>query len=390
MLLIVAQLTDSNNTSTGYYWEKIIETLSEKNEILLITEENSPKLLNNTKIQILQVNIPKFLKNNFKFKNGYLSKVIMSFKMLFFSIINSRNKENILVGTNPFLIVLLPIFLNIFFIKTKVSIIVFDLFPENLISTTNSFLVKYFCKLIKIAFDFSYRKFHKVFSIGSDMTKILEQKKIDSKKIFYSPNWCDDIYDFNPNAKKDYLSSLGIDHISSSKIVILYFGNLGYFQNIELFLEIISGTNNKDLIFLFVGNGIKKDSIIEASKLDKRIYYREGESLSNRSKILLGGDISLVTLSDEMLGLAVPSKSYFSLAYGMPLLAIMNKDSEIFSFVKRNDFGWSYSSYEKEMVMNFLENLSFDDIKTKKDKILNKEKKFRSTKTLSVILENLS
>ena len=34
MLLIVAQLTDPNNSSTGYYWEKIVETLSKKDSIL--------------------------------------------------------------------------------------------------------------------------------------------------------------------------------------------------------------------------------------------------------------------------------------------------------------------------------------------------------------------
>ena len=37
--LIVAQLTDSNNSSTGYYWEKIVETFR-KRENSSISEEN--------------------------------------------------------------------------------------------------------------------------------------------------------------------------------------------------------------------------------------------------------------------------------------------------------------------------------------------------------------
>ena len=144
MLLIVAQLTDSNNSSTGYYWEKIVETLSKKEKILLVTEEKSSKLEKNSDIQILQVSIPNFLKNNLYLEKGFLPKLIISLKMLFFSIVNSKNKENILIGTNPFLIVLLPIFLRVFFIKTKISILVFDLFPENLISTSKSFILKNF------------------------------------------------------------------------------------------------------------------------------------------------------------------------------------------------------------------------------------------------------
>ena len=389
MLLIVAQLTDPNNSSTGYYWEKIVETLSKKEKILLVTEEKSSKLEKNSEVQILQVSIPNFLKNNLYLEKGFLPKLIISLKMLFFSIVNSKNKENILIGTNPFLIVLLPIFLRVFFIKTKISILVFDLFPENLISTSKSFVLKNISLMIKKFFDFAYRRFHKVFSIGKDMTEILVHKNINPQRIIYCPNWCDDDYSSRADEKKALLKSLGIEYESTKNIVILYFGNLGYFQNLEIFIDIISKTKNKDLIFLFVGNGVKKKLIFEASKLDNRIHLRDGVALSDRSKILLSGDISLVTLSDEMLGLAVPSKSYFSLAYGMPLLTIMNKKSEVSSLVEENNFGWNFSSSETEEVSNFLESLTHDDIKNKQKDIFFRDEKFRSSKSLDVFLKNL-
>tara|TARA_B100002019_G_scaffold32799_1_gene26765 strand:+ start:1574 stop:2746 length:1173 start_codon:yes stop_codon:yes gene_type:complete len=389
MLLIVAQLTDPNNSSTGYYWEKIVETLSKKEKILLVTEEKSSKLEKNSEVQILQVSIPNFLKNNLYLEKGFLPKLIISLKMLFFSIVNSKNKENILIGTNPFLIVLLPIFLRVFFIKTKISILVFDLFPENLISTSKSFVLKNISLMIKKFFDFAYRRFHKVFSIGKDMTEILEHKNINPQRIIYCPNWCDDDYSSRADEKKALLKSLGIEYESNKNIVILYFGNLGYFQNLEIFIDIISKTKNKDLIFLFVGNGVKKNLIFEAAKLDNRIHLRDGVALSDRSKILLSGDISLVTLSDEMLGLAVPSKSYFSLAYGMPLLTIMNKKSEVSSLVEENNFGWNFSSSETEEVSNFLESLTHDDIRNKQKDIFFRDEKFRSSKSLDVFLKNL-
>lgn len=389
MLLIVAQLTDPNNSSTGYYWEKIVETLSKKEKILLVTEEKSSKLEKNSEVQILQVSIPNFLKNNLYLEKGFLPKLIISLKMLFFSIVNSKNKENILIGTNPFLIVLLPIFLRVFFIKTKISILVFDLFPENLISTSKSFVLKNISLMIKKFFDFAYRRFHKVFSIGKDMTEILVHKNINPQRIIYCPNWCDDDYSSRADEKKALLKSLGIEYESTKNIVILYFGNLGYFQNLEIFIDIISKTKNKDLIFLFVGNGVKKNLIFEAAKLDNRIHHRDGVALSDRSKILLSGDISLVTLSDEMLGLAVPSKSYFSLAYGMPLLTIMNKKSEISSLVEENNFGWNFSSSETEEVSNFLESLTHDDIRNKQKDIFFRDEKFRSSKSLDVFLKNL-
>jgi len=222
------------------------------------------------------------------------------------------------------------------------------------------------------------------------MTKALEEKKIKKNRIIYSPNWCDDDYDFDPSEQKKCLSTLGINYKTNENIVLLFFGNLGQFQNIDLLLEIILKTKNKKLIFLFVGNGIKRNIIKEASLNDKRIYLKEGVSLSKRSDILACGDISLVALPDEMLGFAVPSKSYFSLAYAMPLFTIMNKRSEISLLVEENNFGWCFSSSQKQEAINLLDNLSIEEIKFKKDLISRNKNKFNSLNTLNLIKNNLA
>lgn len=390
MLLIVTQLINSNNSSTGYYWERIIKTLSKDNKILLITSERSEILESNKNIKIIQANISQYFLNHFNFGIGFLYKISISLLMLHYSIKFSRKVKNILIGTNPFLISLLPIFLKIFFIKAKVNIIIFDLFPENLLYTSKNYFLRILCYFLKILFDISYRQFDRVFSIGRDMTKALEEKKIKKNRIIYSPNWCDDDYDFDPSEQKKCLSTLGINYKTNENIVLLFFGNLGQFQNIDLLLEIILKTKNKKLIFLFVGNGIKRNIIKEASLNDKRIYLKEGVSLSKRSDILACGDISLVALPDEMLGFAVPSKSYFSLAYAMPLFTIMNKRSEISLLVEENNFGWCFSSSQKQEAINLLDNLSIEEIKFKKDLISRNKNKFNSLNTLNLIKNNLA
>ena len=390
MLLIVTQLINSNNSSTGYYWERIIKTLSKDNEILLITCESSEILETNENIKIIQANISQYFSNHFNFGIGFLYKISISLLMLYYSIKFSRKVKNILLGTNPFLISLLPIFLKIFFIKTKVNVIVFDLFPENLLHTSKNFFLRIFCFFLKILFDISYRQFERVFSIGRDMSKALEEKKIKNNRIIYSPNWCDDNYDYDSSKQKNCLSALDINYKTNENIVLLFFGNLGRFQNIDLLLEIILKTKNKNLIFLFAGDGIKRNIIKEASLKDKRIYLKEGVSLSKRSDILACGDISLVTLPDEMLGFAVPSKSYFSLAHGMPLFTIMNKRAEISLLVEENNFGWCFSSSQKQEAINFLDNLSMEDIKTKKDSISRNKNKFSSLNTLNLLKNNLA
>ena len=107
MLLVIAQHSDPDKISTGYYWEKIIIELSRNHEILLLTEDRPSSLEKNDKVKIIQVGAPSYLKNYLNFGVGAFLKVYMSLKMLIEAIKNSRNKESILIGTNPFLIILL-------------------------------------------------------------------------------------------------------------------------------------------------------------------------------------------------------------------------------------------------------------------------------------------
>ena len=175
MLLIVAQHTDPYDISCGYYWEKLITRLSENHEILLISEDRPISLEENLKINILQVRTSKFFKDNLNFGLGFLHKVSISFLMFFHAIRNCQKKEAIFIGTNPFLIILLPLILKVFLVKAKTYILLFDLFPENLLATSDKAFIKIPLILFKFLFNLSYRKTTKIFSIGRDMSKILEK-----------------------------------------------------------------------------------------------------------------------------------------------------------------------------------------------------------------------
>jgi glycosyltransferase involved in cell wall biosynthesis len=57
--------------------------------------------------------------------------------------------------------------------------------------------------------------------------------------------------------------------------------------------------------------------------------------------MLHNGDIAIISLSKGMKGLAVPSKTYFSIAANKPILAIADVGSELDLFVNENNgIGW--------------------------------------------------
>ena len=119
--------------------------------------------------------------------------------------------------------------------------------------------------------------------------------------------------------------------------IIGYSGNLARFHDIESIIQAAYLLrNNKDITFLFVGEGHKKqwaqDYVIK-HKLPNCMFksYVDRDQLG---ALLDAFDIGVVSLCKENTGLSVPSKTMGLLAAKKPLLAIMDKACEIALMIK--------------------------------------------------------
>jgi hypothetical protein len=65
-----------------------------------------------------------------------------------------------------------------------------------------------------------------------------------------------------------------------------------------------------------------------------------------------------------MYGLAVPSKTYNLLASGKPILYLGPRNSEIYLLVKEHSLGWAFDWSDADLLLKFLNELSFDDLST--------------------------
>lgn len=61
---------------------------------------------------------------------------------------------------------------------------------------------------------------------------------------------------------------------------------------------------------------------------------------SRQNDFLNACDVAIITLTEGMYGLGVPSKSYNIMATGKPILFIGDKNSEIAICIKEYDLGW--------------------------------------------------
>lgn len=236
-----------------------------------------------------------------------------------------------------------------------------DVFPENLVTggyvKDSSVLYKITRKLFiksRLACD-------KIIVIGRDMKELLMRNFPSSRgqDIVIIPNWADIDAIFplqqqqNPLAEK-----LGV----TNKLVILFAGNHGILQNLKAFLEIIKNTSNSELHFVFAGGGATKkdlESFVQSNRL-QNVSFLPPFPRAENNHILNACHIGLVSLTDELYGVGVPSKSYNILGAGKPILFLGNTQTEIAQFVLEHDLGWAFSYSEKDKASAFLDSLSSD------------------------------
>jgi len=145
----------------------------------------------------------------------------------------------------------------------------------------------------------------------------------------------------NKEAENNYLKKeWGLE----GKFIVLYSGNIGYLHEFDTVIaaaESLAKEGTKEIVFVFIGEGIKKRYIEEKGRekgLDSILFF----PYQPRKMLIysLGlADVSLVTLEKGFEGMVVPSKIYGILASGRPVIAVVGGESEIVDIVREGNCG---------------------------------------------------
>jgi len=357
-ILIVTEYFYPSNNSTSYYLTSIAEKLSEQHNVKVICSSN---LDNNEELKNLEV---VRIKESKLGKNGVFTRglkfLLASIKLSILAYKNIKHDSYVLSVTNPaFIIIFLALLKKMK--KFHCTLLVYDVFPENLIAAN---IIKnrssYLYKIIKNIYDWSYKKADALIVIGRDMEEIIRKKTDNEIPISIIENWCDT--NLVCSAEKDN-NELINKHDLQKKKVFLFAGNLGRVQGIQNILEAAKEVQNKDFTLLLVGEGAMKNDIkifIEQNPKNNIIYA--GAYPSKKQNMFLNAcDVAIVSLADNMYGLGVPSKSYYSMASGKPILFIGDKNSEIAKVVAENNIGWHVESENIHALTKMFENICQED-----------------------------
>ena len=245
------------------------------------------------------------------------------------------------------------------FKKFEYILLVYDVFPENLIAANLLKRKSLIYKIVKKIFDWAYNQTDHLIVIGRDMHEIIEKKTKNSIPISLITNWCDtDNIIVQSKNDNQIIKDLKLE----KKVVFSFVGNLGRVQGIDFLLEVSLLVKNPNFILLFIGNGALVPKIKRHIKNNKKknVIYA-GQFPSSKNNLILNAcDVAIVSLNKSMYGLGVPSRFYNNLAAMKPIFYIGDSKSEIGRVVKENNIGWVCDELQASDVAKKIE-LIIDD-----------------------------
>ncbi|HXT16711.1 MAG TPA: glycosyltransferase family 4 protein [Gemmatimonadaceae bacterium] len=162
-------------------------------------------------------------------------------------------------------------------------------------------------------------------------------RKVDvSDKAVVIPPW---MHDDKLVAIPREANSFRTEHVPNERLAIMYSGNHSPANPLDTILEAAAALRDDPrFTFLFVGGGSRKRDV-ERLQLPNVVSlpYQPEERLPES---LSAGDVHVITMGDEVVGIVHPSKIYAALAIGRPSLYIGPRESPLADLIREFRVGW--------------------------------------------------
>ncbi len=190
---------------------------------------------------------------------------------------------------------------------------------------------------------FVYRRADAVTVLSEDLRGNVESKiaggtteERAADKVRLIPNFVD-VELIRPQARDNaYRSEFGL----GDRTVVMYAGNLGFSQPLELMVEAARALADRDdVVFVINGNGSRRPELeLLARGLDNLVFvdYQPAERLG---EVLAAGDVHVIALRCGLGRSSAPSKLYSILAAGRAVLASVDSGTEVATVVSSQRAG---------------------------------------------------
>jgi colanic acid biosynthesis glycosyl transferase WcaI len=175
------------------------------------------------------------------------------------------------------------------------------------------------------------RRFDVVSTISGKMIEHGRSKGVDPKRLYELPNWVDVGAIFPLDRPSRYREAL---NIPEGSIVVLYSGNMGHKQGIEvLAVAAQSLAPRKDIHFVFCGEGPSRASLVLQCRDLPNCHFLSLQPLEHLNDLLNLADIHVLPQRADAADLVMPSKLTGMLASGRSIVAMARPGTELFDVV---------------------------------------------------------
>ncbi|HTG44352.1 MAG TPA: WcaI family glycosyltransferase [Verrucomicrobiae bacterium] len=185
---------------------------------------------------------------------------------------------------------------------------------------------------------FSYQKANIVSGISPAMLRSFEKKGVPKTKCVYFPNGVE-LPDFWRLPQKGRFRAA--HGFSRDDFLIVYSGNLGRKQGLEILLEAASNVKNPAIKFVICGDGAERSNLERhAAELAlKNTQFLPLLAEPRYRELLVDADLSVIPQQPGSGRAFFPSKLLKALAFSCPVLAIADAESELSRAVREGGFG---------------------------------------------------
>lgn len=299
------------------------------------------------------VRIEKIIKYS---RNSIPSRIftwVVGFFQIWWKVILKYRKDELFIASNPPIVPFLPLI-----VPNSYYQYVLDLDMHRVLDLKVVKKAKPFYRLWEKQVTKTLSGADGVFTISYGMARILQKNTI-GQEVVLMPLWADNS-DFKSIEKES--NTFIKKHNLQKKFIVMYSGNLGLSSGVEPLLEVAKISTNEDVLFLIVGEGIRKKALVKTKEdyqLDNCMFlpWQEPDVLPYS---LASADLAVVSLAGSEANRSIPSKLYNNMGVGTPILGITSRTSDLAEVIHKYDIGRTFEPYEIEEISHFIDTLSRD------------------------------
>lgn len=296
-------------------------------------------------INVKRLSYLTFKSKKFFYRIMNFLSLILSF---FFQIPSLRFYKAIIVYSNPPILPIIAILAKKLF-GNKLIFVCYDVYPEIAI---NSKIIKkdsIISRFMNIVNKKLFKNADRVVALSQEMKEfIINNRDISLNKVIVIPNWSTEVTCSLPQ------------NMETEVFTISYFGNIGIAQDFEAIkIAMRHFSNDPTIRWIFAGHGKYYEALnrfVDENKIDnvRLVGYLNQKELNDLAMV---SSCFILSLKNDLTGLAVPSKFYTYLNYRRPIIAVISKNTDIYKEINLYNIGIGVENDNPVKLINSINNI---------------------------------